>query len=357
MRKILNFTMLICLLGISTVTIMAQSDKQKPKKIHEWWNDQYSTKVYSNLNARKLPLIQVSGNKFITPDGKPILFKGMNISDPDKIVNQGHWNKQYFEKAKEWGAMLIRIPVHPIAWHEQGSEAYIKLLDQAVDWCSELGMYIIIDWHSIGNLKMGMFQDPMYETTLAETYNFWRTISKHYKGCTTVVFYELYNEPTLYSGQLGNTPWSEWKKINEEMIDIIRAHDTEKIPLVAGFDWAYDLTPLKTEPINAKGIGYVTHPYPHKCNPPYAPTFDEKFAFAASKYPVIATEIGFVLGDESVAQNSDYAKMIISYLEGNEISWMAWVFDPEWHPKMFKSWDTFEPSEQGKFFKEALLRK
>ena len=32
------------------------------------------------------------------------------------------------------------------------------LLDQAVDWANELGLYLILDWHSIGNLKEEKFQ-------------------------------------------------------------------------------------------------------------------------------------------------------------------------------------------------------
>ena len=42
--------------------------------------------------------------------------------------------------------------------------------------------------------------------------------------------------------------WDEWKKINEDIIKLIRAFDNETIPLVAGFDWAYDLTPLNYDP-------------------------------------------------------------------------------------------------------------
>jgi hypothetical protein len=30
------------------------------------------------------------------------------------------------------------------------------------------------------------------------------------------------------------------------------------------------------------------------------------------------------------------------------------VFDPEWGPNMLKSWDTYELTESGKFFKKAL---
>ncbi len=42
----------------------------------------------------------------------------------------------------------------------------------------------------------------------------------------------------------------------------------EKIPLVAGFGWACDLTPLAEEPVNAQGIAYITHPYPNNRSQP-----------------------------------------------------------------------------------------
>ena len=45
---------------------------------------------------------------------------------------------------------------------------------------------------------------------------------------------------------------------------MIRAYNPQAIPLVAGFDWAYDLTPLRLNPIAAEGIGYTTHPYANK---------------------------------------------------------------------------------------------
>ena len=78
---------------------------------------------------------------------------------------QGHWSKDHFVKVKEMGAKLVRIPVHPVAWRERTPAEYIKLLDQAVGWCTELEMYVILDWHTIGNLETEVFQDPMYETT------------------------------------------------------------------------------------------------------------------------------------------------------------------------------------------------
>jgi aryl-phospho-beta-D-glucosidase BglC (GH1 family) len=36
----------------------------------------------------------------------------------------------------------------------RGKEEYIKTLDQGVQWAGEQGLYVIIDWHSIGNLRV-----------------------------------------------------------------------------------------------------------------------------------------------------------------------------------------------------------
>jgi endoglucanase len=319
-----------------------------------WYQDAPWKQIKPDPKARLLPLIRVKGNKFVKPDGSTVLFRGLSISDPDKIERQGHWNKTYFEKVKETGASIVRIPVHPIAWRQRTPEKYLELLDQATEWCTDLGMYMIIDWHSIGNLGMELFQNPMYNTSKPETYNFWRTIAQHFNGNNTVAFYEIFNEPTIYRGQLGSMEWSEWKQINENIINLIRAFDIESIPLVAGLDWAYDLSPLRDDPINAEGIGYVTHPYEFKRTQPWEPKWEENFGFAAAQYPVIATEFGFEPRPGQIIDANHYANRIISYLEGKGISWVCWCYDPEWGPRMLKSWDTFELTESGKFFTKAM---
>jgi hypothetical protein len=57
----------------------------------------------------------VSGNKFITADGKTIVFQGLDTSDPDKLSRENHWNKEYFEAMKSWGLISFAslfIPMH-----------------------------------------------------------------------------------------------------------------------------------------------------------------------------------------------------------------------------------------------------
>jgi endoglucanase len=353
MKKKLELILLLFITGAVTIHMLDAQPQAKAIEFHEWWHDQNPGAPANNPDAKKLSLVRVAGNKFVNEQGDTILFRGLAIADPDKIEHEGHWNKELFEKVKDMGAMIVRIPVHPVSWRERTPEKYLVLLDQAVEWCTDLGMYVDIDWHSIGNLNMELFQDPMYNTTKRETYAFWRTMAEHFKGNHTVVFFELFNEPTLYNGKLGTMSWSEWKKINENIIHLIRAYDMEKIPLVAGLDWAYDLTPLHIEPIDAEGIGYVTHPYPFKRPKPWEPKWEEDFGFAAEHYPVVATEFGFDGNREGMTDNDDYGKEIVSYLEGKGISWICWVFDPEWGPSMLKSWN-YDLTGSGEFFKQAL---
>ena len=351
MKYILRPTILLIAGAFCFQSVQAQIT---PTDYHAWWNDRNYGRPVNSPTAKQLPLIHVQGNVFVDAEADTVLFRGLSISDPDKIENQGHWGKAHFEHVQATGAKIVRIPVHPVAWRERTPPRYLELLDQAVEWCSELGMYVIIDWHSIGNLGMELFQDPMYDTTQKETFYFWRTIAMHFSGHNTVAFYELFNEPTIYRGQLGRMTWPEWKKLNEDMISIIRAFDTETIPLVAGFDWAYDLSPLHIDPVNAEGIGYVTHPYQNKRSQPWEPKWEENFGFAADRYPVVASEFSFGLRPGTTIDEDHYANRIINFLESRGISWVGWVFDPEWFPRLFVSWDTYELTGAGEYFKQRM---
>ena len=316
-----------------------------------------ATSKKETANTR-LPRISVEGNTFVLPDGKPVVFRGYNTSDPDKLEKDGHWNQEYFNELKEWGATLIRFPVHPAAWRERGEATYLSLLDKGISMAEGLGMYVVIDWHSIGNLKDEKFFKPGYVTTMEETKAFWKTMAERYKDNTTVAFFELFNEPTVYEGTLGACSWDEWKLIMEDIIGLIRENGCETIPLVAGFNWAYDLTPLRTAPIAAEGIGYISHPYPQKREKPWEEKWTEDWGFAAENYPIILSEMGFCGPDdrgahEPVISDESYGDAITKYADKHGISYLVWVFDPDWSPMAFNDW-SFTPSRQGTYFKKVI---
>lgn len=323
------------------------------------WDIPYPKPFDSKQLAKRLPSVRVVGNHFVDASGTTVVFQGVNISDPHKLDSNGRFERRLFEAIARWGANVVRIPIHPAAWRERGKDAYFALLDQAVLWATELDLYLIIDWHSIGNLINGLYQHPMYETTQAETYAFWRDVSFRYADVPTVAFYELFNEPTVRRGRLGIAPWEKWKAINEELVGIITVHDADAIALVAGFEHGYDLKPIARQPIEKPNVAYVSHPYPMKVKAPFEQNWDTDFGFAAKRYPLFTTEIGYMGPNDPGAHSpaiddGSYGKRITDYLGAKGASWVAWCFDPDWAPQLIKDWD-FTPTPAGATFRDVML--
>jgi endoglucanase len=349
----------LCLTACHAVTT------SKPE-VGAWWvPPAISPFDASRLKAQSY--VQVRGNRFVDDQSATLIFRGVSISDPDALARQSRWRKSLFEEIRRWGANAVRIPVHPAAWRSRGEGAYLSLLDDAVYWANDLGLYLILDWHSIGYLPNELFQDPVYNTTVTETLRFWRTTAARYRNVPTLALYEIFNEPTTLGGALGQPDWEEWKSLNEKIIDLIRANDPSAIPVVSGFDWAYDLSSVRTRPISRDGIAYAVHPYPQKASaqPPTEENFHQvwqrDWGFVAERYPLIATELGWVRPDGRgahvpVINDGSYGPHILSFMESRGISWIAWCFDPDWMPALIEGWD-FTPTEQGAFFKEAMQGK
>ena len=180
----------------------AGSQPAAPARAHYWWHDQApgAGRPYAADN-KKLPLISVKGNQFVDPDGKPVLFRGLSISDPDKLQMQGHWNRDHFVKVRDMGTTLLRIPVHPVAWRERGGGEYVKLLDQAVEWATEPRHVrhhrLALDrQHDDGRL-------PGPDVRHHQGGDL-RLLARHGHGATTaintVAFFELFNEPAAFGG-------------------------------------------------------------------------------------------------------------------------------------------------------------
>ncbi len=145
-RRIRKLELLMLALVVPHTLALAQSTNppapvtptNSQQRLHAWWRDGAPGQRPYTAKAKQMPLISVKGNKFVDPNGNTVLFRGLSISDPDKLEMQGHWTKDHFLKVKELGTKLVRIPIHPVAWRERTPAQYLKLLDQAVGWCTEL---------------------------------------------------------------------------------------------------------------------------------------------------------------------------------------------------------------------------
>ena len=94
--------------GITFISLLALSLQMKAQApaasgLSPWWSVRAPGIQRYTKDAKKLPLISVKGNKFVNSTSDSILFKGLSISDPDRIASLGHWSRDHFVKVKEMG--------------------------------------------------------------------------------------------------------------------------------------------------------------------------------------------------------------------------------------------------------------
>jgi aryl-phospho-beta-D-glucosidase BglC (GH1 family) len=314
--------------------------------------------------AVPLPLLSVQGNKIVDQAGKSIVLKGLNICYPSIVKNDGHWTEDYFKQLASWGTKLVRVPIDPGSYRQMGQKGAFELLDQAVDWSKKYGMYVMVDWHSIGNPISGIFQDPWADelkTTDAEMKEFWGAVADRYKGEPAVAFYEVFNEPAGLEYKGGHMTWAQWRDMADGIIDVIYAHNPKAIPVVGGINWAYDLKGAGAEPLRNKGVVYACHPYSGHAGEPWEESWERDFGYLAKIHPVMLTEFGFDPHDTILPSvykaDTNYGKRILDFAKARGMSWTAFVFynGSGWPMPLFKDWN-YTPTESGAFFKEMLKK-
>jgi endoglucanase len=105
--KTVLFSAIIMTLFVSLQNVAAESVTKSEKN---WWGDPYPTQFDSSQLSTKLDFVSVQGNKLIDESGKQVIFRGVNIADPDKLLREGKWSEKLFKEVKAWGLTLFVYP-------------------------------------------------------------------------------------------------------------------------------------------------------------------------------------------------------------------------------------------------------
>lgn len=140
-------------------------------------------------------------------------------------------NKGAFETIHSWGANLIRLAMYTAeedGYLVGGDQEFTKdLIDKGVKYATELGMYVIIDWHILSDGNPKDNQD--------EAIKFFKEICAKYKDNGNVL-YEICNEP---NGE--GVTWEVVKEYAEAVILVIREICPDAIVLVGTPTWSQDV--------------------------------------------------------------------------------------------------------------------
>lgn len=194
--------------------------------------------------------LQLVGTQLCNKNGEAVQLKGP--STLGLVWYPEYINREAFRTVRDWGANLIRLAMYTMeedGYLSGGDRAFTKeLIDKGVKYATELGMYVIIDWH--------ILSDGNPQTHKEEAKAFFEEMSDKYKGYDNVL-YEICNEP---NGE--DVSWSVVKSYAEEIIPIIRKNCPDSIILVGTPVWSQRVDDASDNPLKDCGpVMYSVHYY------------------------------------------------------------------------------------------------
>lgn len=281
-----------------------------------------------NTNNTSMPdnsnIPQTSGQTPYGVHGK-LSVKGANLTDANNQIFQMKgvsthglsWFPQYVNEEAfrqlrdEWNVNVIRLAMYTSEYNgycvgdENNREGLKNLIDNGVRYCTNLGMYVIIDWHILSDANPNIYK--------SEAITFFDEMSRKYAGQSNVIF-EICNEPN------GGTGWNEIKSYAVDVIRTIR-NNSDAIIIVGTPTWSQDVDIAADSPIEGDNIMYALHFYAdtHRDN------IRSKLATAVNKgLPVIVSEFGICDASGNGGINAAEGDKWINTLNGYNISYIIW---------------------------------
>ena len=294
------------------------------------------------------------------------------------------YGKKDFENIKSIGVEAVRIPVWFDVWADKNADykldpECLNLLDKAVNWCGELGLHMIIDFH---NDCSGASQtNPRIENVLLKI---WPQIAERYKNKGNFLIYEVMNEPHFESGNT-QADIAKWGKVQGKVIEAIRAIDKKHSIIVGGGYWNsldsmlklpdykddnliynfHDYTPFLFTHQGAswtfsKRITKVPFPYQKEKMPPLPPNatdaekweytnyeqnssektlvspLDKAVEFANKRNTALmCNEFGVLMTYANPAERANWYRIKCEWMDGRNIARLSWDYTQEFG--LFKS--------------------
>jgi len=305
--------------------------------------------------------VGVDGKRFVTPDGAPLNLRGINLGN--WLVPEGYmfkfdnatspkliytaieqlvgdraardfwteFRETYITHAdiryiKSLGFNSIRVPLHyKLFLSARHSETLdgpgYHLLDRLIAWCRQEGLYVILDMHAAPGGQTGDNIDDSWghpflydsEHNQALLIKIWKSLAERYSGETTVLGYDLLNEPIAH---FVDTEYFNPKlePLFKRIATAIREVDPNHIIILTGAQWGTNFDMLGA-PFDDK-LAYTFHTY---WTDPVQDSIQRYVDFADTH------NVPLWLG-ESGENTDEWVAAMRQLLEKNDIGWAFWPY-------------------------------
>ena len=181
--------------------------------------------------------LALSGPQIVNQYGEPVQLMGMSSHGLQWFPNC-YTKESISFLVESWGINLFRPALYIGEGGYQQNPQLKNTIQNIVQWCKELGIYVMIDWHV---LTPG---DPNYWLTQpghSNALTFWTEMARLYKD-EKHVLYELANEPN-------GVQWSAVKSYHDTVIPAIRQIDPQTIIIAGTTTWSQDIDQAAANPV------------------------------------------------------------------------------------------------------------
>ena len=317
--------------------------------------------IFSNSFPQSSGFVSTKGKQIITPDGKELFLKGINLGnwlEPEgymfefknaessrkiyEVINEligpeaAHkfwetFRKNYITEndikfIKDHGFNSVRIPFdYKLFTHEDFSpdcsQPGFSFMDSVIAWCSRNKIYAVLDMHIAPGGQTGANIDDswgypfLYNSPQSQelTIKIWKEVAARYKNEKYVLGYDLLNEPIAHyfdSKEFNHLLEPLYMRITKG----IRQVDTNHIIILGGAQWDTNFK-IFGKPFDPKLV-YTFHTYWSDTTRKVI----QQFLDFRDKY-----NVPIWLG-ESGENTMQWINSFRKLLERNDIGWCFWTF-------------------------------
>ena len=222
--------------------------------------------------------------------------------------------RDFFEFMKDkWYIDVIRLAMYTAeedgycVGDEANKEKLLEVIDRGVKAATEVGLYVLIDWHILSD------SNPLMH--LEEAKHFFDVVAQRYSSYGNVI-YEICNEPNV------DCTWEDIKKYAGEIIPIIRKYDKYAVILVGTPSWSQKVNKAVDDPITIdKNLMYVLHFYADTHRDDLRKVFENA---AEAGLPLFISEFGCCDASGSGVNNFEQADEWIKLADKYDTSFIMW---------------------------------
>lgn len=149
------------------------------------------------------------------------------------------------------GANTVRLPFNYKLFTDEdymgetGQKQPFLLMDRVVEWCKANGLYLILDMHDCpgsqtgDNIDDGYGYPWLFESERSQQLfcDIWVEIARHYRDESTILGYELMNEPIAHYFENKDTLYTLLQPLYKRAVKAIRTVDENHVILLGGAHW------------------------------------------------------------------------------------------------------------------------